>query len=83
MKEMSRNLLQFFEFSHLPPTLRETSRMFCELAVKLEESLPDNPEKVTAIRKLLEAKDCAVRARIFKEQKEKVNETSEPVGGSG
>jgi hypothetical protein len=31
-------------------------------------TLPENPETITALRKLLEAKDCAVRAMIFKEQ---------------
>lgn len=38
---------------------------FCELAKVIDGTLPDNPEKTTAIRKLLEAKDCAVRALLF------------------
>jgi hypothetical protein len=58
-------LLQFFAWEHLPPHLQEVSKPFGELAQKLLE-LPDNPERTTALRKLLEAKDCAVRAQLFK-----------------
>jgi hypothetical protein len=36
------------------------------VADNIDQMLPDNPEKTTALRKLLEAKDCAVRARLFK-----------------
>ena len=31
------------------------------------DTLPSNPERTVALRKLLEAKDCAVRALLFKE----------------
>jgi hypothetical protein len=55
-------IMKYFKFEHLPPTLQGTSRPFCDLAIALEVSLPDGPEKSTALRKLLEAKDCAVRA---------------------
>lgn len=80
---MTHYLLQFFEYEHLPPTLREVSRSFSGLAHEIDEKLPDNPEKTSALRKLLEAKDCAVRARIFKEQKGESNETKPAIGGSG
>jgi len=59
-------LLQFFEYSHLPVALQAASQPFHTLAHHLVESLPRNPERTTALRKLLEAKDCAVRASIFK-----------------
>jgi len=59
-------LLQFFKYEHLPVHLQEISKPFCELAEKLVNELPNNPETTTAIRKLLEAKDCAVRAKLFK-----------------
>jgi hypothetical protein len=59
-------LLQFFTFAHLPPHLQEVSRPFGELARQIVDTLPDNPERSTALRKLLEAKDCAVRALLFK-----------------
>jgi hypothetical protein len=59
-------LLQFFEYAHLPEHLQVISKPFGELAKHLQATLPDNPEKTTALRKLLEAKDCAVRAVLFK-----------------
>ena len=60
------HLLQFFEYAHLPLHLQAVSKQFCELAHQIDEDLPTNPEKTTALRKLLEAKDCAVRAILFK-----------------
>lgn len=59
-------LMQFFGYKHLPIHLAEISAPFGELAEKLDETLLDNPEKTTALRKLLEAKDCAVRSVLFK-----------------
>lgn len=59
-------MLQFFEYSHLPPHLAPTSKWFYDLAHDIVKLLPENPERTVALRKLLEAKDCAVRAVIFK-----------------
>lgn len=56
---------QFFRFDHLPPHLRLVSQPFGELAAHVIRTLPSNPERTAALRKLLEAKDCAVRALIF------------------
>lgn len=61
-------LLQFFAYEHLPASLKLVSQPFGELAKNLDADLPNNPEKTTALRKLLEAKDCAVRAVLFKGQ---------------
>lgn len=59
-------LLQFFEYAHLRGDLQDVSKPFCELADRIVATLPRNPERTTALRKLLEAKDCAVRAALFK-----------------
>lgn len=64
--EVNEPLLQFFTYAHLPAHLGEISKPFAELARGLVSSLPRNPERTTALRKLLEAKDCAVRAVLFK-----------------
>jgi hypothetical protein len=64
--QLGEPILQFFGFSHLPPAMQEVSRPFCELAVRIVTDLPRNPERTVALRKLLEAKDAAVRAVIFK-----------------
>ena len=61
-------LLQYFSYKHLKdPALQDTSSLFSALAHELEKRLPGNPEKTTCFRKLLEAKDCAVRAHIYVE----------------
>lgn len=59
-------LLQFFAYGHLPPHLAEVSRPFRELAEKIADG-PTNAETTVALRKLLEAKDAAVRAVLFKQ----------------
>lgn len=72
-------LLQFFAYQHLPAHLQAVSKPFCDLAhaivkgdnvpesgtVTIGSPLPRNPERTVALRKLLEAKDCAVRAVLF------------------
>jgi len=57
-------MLQFFTYAHLPPKLQAVSQPFCDLAINLVETLPQNPERTVALRKLLEAKDCAVRSHL-------------------
>jgi hypothetical protein len=59
-------LLQFFTYKHLPPHLQEVSRPFGEMARNIVDTLPDNPERSTALRLLLQSKDSAVRALLFK-----------------
>lgn len=60
-------LLQFFAFSHLPERLQMVSASFSELAHAIVAKLPRNPERTVALRKLLEAKDAAVRAMIYQD----------------
>ena len=62
---MTEPLLQFFASSHLPSPLRHVSLHFAQLAHTLVHTLPRNPERTVALRKLLEAKDCAVRAVLY------------------
>lgn len=64
---MSHYLLQFFKYDHLPEKLQEVSRPFCEIAERLASLFPQNAETEMCLRKLLEAKDCAVRAVIYRE----------------
>lgn len=59
-------ILQFFDYGHLPPDLQDISRPFCQLALDMLMALPRNPERSTLFRKLLEAKDAAVRAKLYK-----------------
>lgn len=59
-------MLQFFAFAHLPLTLQAISRPFEELAQSIVDTLPRNPERTAGLCKLLEAKDCIVRAHLYK-----------------
>lgn len=59
-------MLQLFRHHHLPAgKLRDTSRLFCELAQQVAQ-LPRNPERSAALRKLREAKDCAITAQLWR-----------------
>jgi hypothetical protein len=60
-------MLQFFSYAHLREELREVSMPFCELAQEIVNNLPRNPERTVALRKLLEAKDCAVRSYLYED----------------
>ena len=62
---------QFFRYGHLPQHLQDISAPFGELARRLVMTLPRNPERTVALRKLLEAKDCAVRALLVPRRRNK------------
>lgn len=65
-KEVSHELLQFFSYRHLPLAFQEFSKPFMQLAYWGARKLKDNCEKDMFFRKLLEAKDCCVRANLYK-----------------
>ena len=58
-------MLQLFRHMHLRDDLRAISKPFGVLARQVA-ALPRNPERTAALRKLREAKDCAVTASIWK-----------------
>lgn len=60
----TERMLQWFEFAHLPPHLQVVSAKFYELAESLVAVVEPGPERTVALRKLLEAKDAAVRAAL-------------------
>lgn len=61
---MTNPIMRHFTYGHLPAHLREVSQPICDLAATMDERLPDGPEKSAGLRKLLEAKDCLVRAAV-------------------
>lgn len=61
----TQHFAKIFEFEHLPPHLREISQPCAELAQQMIDALPDGPELSTGLRKLREAKDCFVTARVI------------------
>jgi hypothetical protein len=59
-------IMQFFAYGHLRDELQLVSSEFAVLAGWIVKNLPRNPERTVALRKLLEAKDAAVRAALYK-----------------
>lgn len=59
-----QNVLKFFSYAHLPETMQAISKPFCDLAYEVANRHPENQETTVALRKLLEAKDAAVRASL-------------------
>ena len=59
------HLLQYFTHAHLPAgPLRDASSQLGCVARDMAAKLPDGPELTAGLRKLLEAKDCFVRAAL-------------------
>lgn len=62
---MDSPIMKYFKFDHLPEgKAKEISAACCMLAIRMEDNLPDGPEKSAGLRKLLEAKDCFVRQAL-------------------
>ena len=61
---MANRMMRWFAYSHLDVPLRDVSRQCYELALAMDDALPEGAEKTAGLRKLLEAKDCFVRARL-------------------
>lgn len=65
MHPSTQNLLNWLKPNmNLPPEQFEVAQKFHGLAVDMAESVPEGPELTTGLRKLLEAKDCCVRASM-------------------
>jgi len=71
MHPATQQLLDFFDFEHLPDggvvSMRATSKRFHDLAHELVREMGEDggPELTVALRKLLESKDAAVRAALI------------------
>ena len=65
MSRPAEPMMQWFEHEHLPEDLQTISRPFAMLAESLVEGLPRSAERTAGLRKLLEAKDCMVRAALI------------------
>lgn len=57
-------LAKYFEYAHLPADLQRVSSVCETLASDMIYRLPDSAELTVGLRKLLEAKDCFVRASV-------------------
>ena len=57
-------MMKWFEFGHLPDELKVVSSFFWDTACRLVATVDAGPERTVALRKLLEAKDAAIRAKL-------------------
>jgi hypothetical protein len=64
---MASPIMKYFKWQHLRPDLQDVSKVIGILAEKMDAELPDCAEKSAGLRKLLEAKDCFVRAKLEEE----------------
>jgi len=60
----TERMLKWFSYDHLPEPLYETSRHFYQVATYICEYVQRGPERTVTLRKLLEAKEAAVRATL-------------------
>lgn len=67
IKPIPDHIEQFFVYDHLPEKLQAISKPFADLKDVILATVPRNPERTVALRKLLESKDAAVRAFIAKD----------------
>lgn len=74
---MPDRMMQFFQYEHLPANLQAASKPFCELARHVEATWPQNAERTVTLRKLLEAKDAAVRSLLEAESERKYQQQVE------
>lgn len=63
-RDKPSQILKYFGYKHLPRHLQEISQPFAAIADEMDSNLPDCAEKSAGLRKLLEAKDCMVRAAL-------------------
>ncbi|MBD2786316.1 hypothetical protein ID858_10450 [Xenorhabdus sp. DI] len=61
---MMSPIMKYFAYAHLPSHLQEVSKPIGDLALLMDALLPDGEEKSVGLRKLLEAKDCLIRAKL-------------------
>lgn len=64
MHPSTESVYKFFAYGHLPEHLQSISEQCANLATAMVLQLPQSPELTVGLRKLLEAKDCFVRAKL-------------------
>ena len=61
----TQQIARWFDYKHLQQGAPQVASAACALlAIQMIKQLEDSPELVAGLRKLLEAKDCFVRAAI-------------------
>lgn len=81
--EEKDRMMRNFRYAHLPLHLQDVSLRFAALARWIVDNIPSSPERTVALRKVLEGKDCAVRARIEGDEAAAANGPGRAPGVSG
>ena len=64
MEPVEERMMKWFKFDHLSSHLQEVSARFWDIACQINATIEPGPERTVSLRKLLEAKDAAVRAKL-------------------
>lgn len=64
MDEETRHIMQFFAYEHLADNTWLTGAAYSDVAKHIIAEMPQNPERIVALRKLLESRDAAMRAKV-------------------
>ena len=64
----AERLWRYFAYAHLPRPLQDVSARFRDLAQHVIVTQAPTPERTVCLRKLLEAKDCAVRNMLDRKE---------------
>lgn len=67
-----------FSWERQPPHLQAVARPFAEMAARLSTTLPVDSESDMALRKLLEAKDCALRSAAQEHRRQEIERALQP-----
>lgn len=59
-----KDIMKYFEYAHLPEHLQAVSKPIGDMATAMNDQLTESEELNEGLRKLLEAKDCFVRAAL-------------------
>lgn len=62
----SKQITQFFAWRHLGDREQRIAKPFAELAYWIVRHMPHNPERMVALRKLLESRDAAMRVLLYR-----------------
>lgn len=57
-------MMKWLSYEHLPPEVQEIVQTYHNVGMFICHTIPAGPERTVALRKLVESKDCAVRASI-------------------
>jgi hypothetical protein len=63
-KEKPAHILRHFDYDYMSGPLRDIAEPFKVMAIELDKRLPECAEKSAGLRKLLEARECFIRAKM-------------------